>query len=79
MIVVPVFMTSCHVSLNENIGPVTIHTPITATASVKVFGRPQNRDADFANPEYQVAVRMRVVASLTPNEFDIRGAVRRPA
>jgi len=66
MIVVPVFMTSCQVSLNENIGPVTIHIAMIATASVKVLGRPQKCEADFAKPEYQLAVGMAVVF-LTPN------------
>src|SRR6185503_3279371 len=62
MIVVPVFMTSCHVSLNAKIGPVTIQTAITATASTKVLGRPQKREADLASPEYHVAGFMRGVS-----------------
>ena len=66
MIVVPVFITSCQVSLNENIGPVTTHIAIMATASAKVLGRPQKCEADFAKPEYQLVVGMAVVL-LTPN------------
>jgi hypothetical protein len=41
MIVVPVFMTSCQVSLNAKIGPVTIQAAMTATANAKVLGLPQ--------------------------------------
>jgi hypothetical protein len=48
MIVVPVLITSCQVSLKPKIGPVTIQTRITPAASAKVFGRPQTRDTDFA-------------------------------
>jgi len=57
MIVVPVFMTSCQVSLNAKTGPVTTQAAITAMANAKVLGLPQKCDADFANPEYHVAVR----------------------
>ena len=58
MIVVPVFITSCHVSLKAKIGPVTIHIPITATAKEKVLGFPQKCEADLANPEYQTELDM---------------------
>jgi hypothetical protein len=40
MIVVPVLMTSCHVSLNPNKGPVTSQTRMTLTAKAKVRGLP---------------------------------------
>jgi hypothetical protein len=40
MMVVPVLMTSCYVSLNPNIGPVTAHTRMTATATTNETGRP---------------------------------------
>ena len=35
-IVVPVLITSCHVSLKPNIGPVTAHMTITSTANPNV-------------------------------------------
>jgi hypothetical protein len=60
MIVVPVLITSCHVSLNPNNGPVTTQTTMTATASVKTLGLPQKCAAAFAKLEYQAALRMRV-------------------
>ena len=53
MMVVPVLMTSCHVSLNPKSGPVAIQTTMTATARAKVRGRPQKCEAAFAKPEYQ--------------------------
>jgi len=40
MIVVPVFMTSCQVSLNSNIGPVTAQAKIMIAALAKVGGCP---------------------------------------
>lgn len=48
MIVVPVFITSCHVSLNENSGPVIAHTKITSAAITKVTGFPVTSDESFA-------------------------------
>jgi len=39
-IVVPVFMTSCQVSLKLKIGPVVAHATITNTANTKVDGWP---------------------------------------
>jgi len=76
MMVVPVLITSCHVSLKRKMGPVIIHTAITATASTKVRGRPQKCAADFANPEYHVAVRMHsapssLLAKLQKNSREI--------
>ncbi len=53
MMVVPVFITNCHVSLNLKIGPVMIHNNITATAKVNVLGRPQKCEVAFAKFEYQ--------------------------
>src|SRR4051812_22790920 len=43
IIVVPVLITSCQVSLNRNNGPVTNQTRITLTARVKVTGLPVTR------------------------------------
>ena len=54
MIVVPVFITSCHVSLKPNKGPVRAHAIITATAIANVMGRPvamAARRANFVNNE----------------------------
>jgi hypothetical protein len=58
MIVVPVLITSCQVSLKAKIGPVIIQIAITATASAKVLGCPQKCEADLANPEYHAAVNI---------------------
>ena len=58
MIVVPVLMTNCQVSLKPNIGPVTIHTAITPTARVNTLRRPQKWAAAFAKREYHEALRM---------------------
>src|SRR6188474_3534990 len=58
MIVVPVLITSCHVSLKPKIGPVTSQTTMMATANVNTRGRPQKWAAAFANPEYQAVVRI---------------------
>jgi hypothetical protein len=46
-IVVPVLMTSCHVSLNWKMGPVIAHVATTSTASTNVPGRPTRRDVAF--------------------------------
>lgn len=48
MIVVPVFMTNCHVSLKLKSGPVTAQAIITKTARKKVKGFPVMVDASFA-------------------------------
>src|SRR4029434_5369336 len=48
-IVVAVFITNCHVSLNLNNGPVITHASTTATATIKVTGLPVTRDVHFAN------------------------------
>jgi hypothetical protein len=48
MIVVPVFMISCQVSLNPNIGPVTAQARIITTAIVKAAGRPLILAVHFA-------------------------------
>jgi hypothetical protein len=42
--VVPVLITSCHVSLKPNTGPVTLQTMITVTARKNVSGRPERVD-----------------------------------
>src|SRR4029453_6752353 len=47
-IVVPVLMTSCHVSLKWNRGPVTAHTTITPKAIAKAQGRPVQTAAALA-------------------------------
>ena len=44
-IVVPVLITSCHVSLKPNSGPVAAPTTMTPTASVNTGGLPQKCDA----------------------------------
>jgi hypothetical protein len=51
MIVVPVLMTSCQVSLNPNIGPMTAQTKIIETAMINVTGLPVILAVDFANRE----------------------------
>src|SRR5262245_14742873 len=59
--VVPVLITSCHVSLNPNSGPVTAQTRIRATAMANVTGRPVTRAVHLAkrvNPEVDFAGRM---------------------
>jgi hypothetical protein len=48
MMVVLVLMISCHVSLNPKIGPVAAQAMITASARMKVAGRPLTRAAAFA-------------------------------
>ena len=48
MIVVPVFMTSCQVSLNPNIGPVTAQPRMISTAVAKVAGCPVAREVHLA-------------------------------
>jgi hypothetical protein len=52
--VVPVLITSCHVSLKPNSGPLSAHTMITTTASEKTDGLPQKYAVCFANLEYQL-------------------------
>src|SRR5882724_1315020 len=49
MIVVPVLITSCQVSLKRNAGPKTAHAMTISVASTKVPGRPVVRAAAFAN------------------------------
>ena len=48
-IVVAVFITNCHVSLNPNNGPVITHARTTTTAIIKVTGLPVIRAVHFAN------------------------------
>ena len=52
MMVVPVLMTNCHVSLKLNSGPVMIQTTMTPTAMVKTGGLPVKREVALANFEY---------------------------
>ncbi len=47
--VVLVFMTSCQVSLNPNIGPVAAQTRMISTAITKVAGCPAAREVHLAN------------------------------
>lgn len=54
MMVVPVLITSCQVSLKAKSGPVTTQTTMMATARVNTRGRPQKCAAALANREYQV-------------------------
>jgi hypothetical protein len=58
MIVMLVLIANCHVSLNEKSGPDTSQTTMTPTASANVRGRPQKREAFFANCEYQATLRI---------------------
>jgi hypothetical protein len=53
MIVVPVLMTSCQVSLNPKSGPVTAHAATTATAIMNVTGLPVILAVNFAKRENQ--------------------------
>jgi hypothetical protein len=53
--VVQVLMTSCHVSLNPNSGPVIPHTRTTATARRKVAGLPVRRAVATARRPNQSA------------------------
>ena len=48
MIVVPVLMTSCQVSLKLNSGPVTAHTTITPTAIANADGVPDMCEVHLA-------------------------------
>jgi hypothetical protein len=48
MIVVPMLMTSCQVSLNLNIGPVLDQTKMMSTAVTKVVGCPAAREVPLA-------------------------------
>ena len=68
MIVVPVLMTNCHVSLKPKIGPVTTQTKMMPTAIANTRGRPQKCAAAFAKREYQLDVRMLKPLSVAPNE-----------
>ncbi len=54
-IVVPVLITSCQVSLNPKMGPVTPHTSTTPTAAAKALGRPAAREDQRAKRVNQVA------------------------
>jgi hypothetical protein len=48
IIVVPVFITSCHVSLKPKSGPVNAHVMISVTAQIKVTGLPVTLEANRA-------------------------------
>jgi hypothetical protein len=50
-IVVPVFMTNCHVSLNLNIGPVTPQTMMIKAAAMNAAGWPVARAVHLAKRE----------------------------
>jgi hypothetical protein len=47
--VVPVLITSCHVSLNPNSGPVTAQITMTEAAATNVAGRPVARAVHLVN------------------------------
>ena len=49
MIVVPVLITNCHVSLNEKIGPDTAQTIIMINAAMNVTGFPAMLDVILEN------------------------------
>ena len=48
MMVVPVFITNCQVSLKANIGPVAAQTKMMSTARAKVAGCPAAREVHLA-------------------------------
>jgi hypothetical protein len=54
MIVVPVLITNCQVSLNLKSGPVMIQMAMMPTAIENVIGLPLKRAVFFASVEYQV-------------------------
>src|SRR5262245_17096809 len=56
MIVVPVLMTSCQVSLNPNTGPVTAHTRTMVTATPNATGRPVQRAPCLAKRPNQLSL-----------------------
>jgi len=58
MIVVPVLMINCQVSLKPNMGPVMIHTTISMTAEVNTRGRPEKWAVALAKWEYQLELRI---------------------
>src|ERR1041384_7240894 len=49
--VVPVLITSCHVSLKWKIGPVVAHSTMMATATTNAVGWPAVRAVHFAKRE----------------------------
>ena len=49
MIVVPVLIANCQVSLNQNNGPLTPQTTMIVTAATKVAGQPAAEETHFAN------------------------------
>ena len=51
MIVVPVLITNCHVSLNLNIGPVTPQTTMIKAAVMNAAGWPVARAVHLAKRE----------------------------
>jgi hypothetical protein len=60
--VVPVLITSCHMSENWNIGLVMAHTRTTPTAIGKVWARPHWRAAPCAALSNTVLIRLTTVA-----------------
>ena len=58
MIVVPVLMTSCQVSLKPKIGPVIAHRTTMAAARANVDRRPESCAVFFANRVNQDVLRM---------------------
>src|SRR4051812_47357658 len=63
-IVVPVLMTSCQVSLNPNIGPVTAQTTMIAAATVNADGLPVVRAVHLANRENHDRDRAGLIGAL---------------
>src|SRR6266700_3843271 len=70
--VVPVLIANCQVSLKSKIGPVTVQTSTTPTASTNTLGRPQKCAAAFANREYQVVLGMRTFFRAHEREVRLR-------
>jgi hypothetical protein len=59
MMVVPVLITSCHVSLKPNSGPVNSQTTISPTAAANTKERPVARAVRFAKSAYQLFAAMK--------------------
>src|SRR5262245_50563188 len=57
MMVVPVLITSCQVSLNLKIGPLIAHTTMIKSIAANVIGCPTIRSIFFANRPNQCCAR----------------------
>ena len=80
MIVVPVLITNCHVSLNPKIGPVTPHTTMIRKARKNVPGRPVARAVHLAKRvkcERGFVGRMALVGHRVQQNIDPERVARR--